>query len=63
MLDAGDKSALILEDDVDIEFDFNNLWKTIERVLPDNWDMIFLGHCWGQELLRERFQPDLASKN
>lgn len=47
-----DKSALILEDDVDVEWDLQRLWSRIERRLPKDWDATLLGHCWGKELLR-----------
>lgn len=46
-----DKSALILEDDVDLEWELERLWSRIERKLPHDWEMSYLGHCWGQELL------------
>lgn len=48
----GDESALVLEDDVDVEWDLERMWSRIERKLPRDWDMTFLGHCWGRELLR-----------
>ncbi|GAA6060778.1 hypothetical protein JCM10212_006758 [Sporobolomyces blumeae] len=48
-----DKSALVLEDDVDVEWDLERLWSRIERHLPKDWDATLLGHCWGKEL----FQP------
>jgi GR25 family glycosyltransferase involved in LPS biosynthesis len=53
----GDESALILEDDVDLEWDIDRIWPNIWRRLPgeDNgkvvpWQVTFLGHCWGREL-------------
>ena len=52
MLEAGDKTALILEDDIDIEFDIERSWPNVERALPPEWDVVFLGHCWGKELTR-----------
>lgn len=51
MLKNGDKSALILEDDVDAEFDLERMWARIERQLPQDWHITYLGHCWGKELL------------
>lgn len=48
MLAKGESSALFLEDDVDIEWDIDRLWPNAHRVLPDDWDMVFLGHCWGR---------------
>ncbi|GAA6032944.1 hypothetical protein JCM8097_000059 [Rhodosporidiobolus ruineniae] len=53
ILKNGDRSALILEDDVDVEWDLERLWSRIERRLPEDWDATLLGHCWGKEL----FQP------
>lgn len=52
MQQNGDRSALILEDDVDVEFDFEHLWGRIERKLPDTWESVFVGHCWGKEYRR-----------
>lgn len=53
MLENGDKSALVLEDDVDIEWDIERMWPNMERALPDDWEIVFLGHCWGRELASE----------
>lgn len=47
----GDESALIMEDDVDVEWDIERLWSRIETKLPEGWDVTFLGHCWGHEIL------------
>lgn len=52
LLTRGDASALILEDDIDSGFNLERMWSRIERVLPRAWDIVFLGHCWGRELLR-----------
>lgn len=51
MLQNGDKSALILEDDVDFEWDLERMWGRVERKLPRDWESVHLGHCWGKELL------------
>lgn len=59
MVANGDESALILEDDVDVEWDLERLWSRMERRLPrdeegqSTWDISFLGHCWGRELISE----------
>lgn len=53
--DSGDKNALILEDDVDMEWDLERRWRSIENHLPTNWETVFLGHCWGLELLEPQF--------
>ncbi|GAA5946530.1 hypothetical protein JCM3765_000282 [Sporobolomyces pararoseus] len=50
-----DKSALILEDDVDVEWDLERLWSRIERRLPKDWDATLLGHCWGKELYQPQY--------
>ncbi|GAA6009239.1 hypothetical protein JCM11491_004241 [Sporobolomyces phaffii] len=55
ILENGDKSALILEDDVDVEWDLERLWSRIERRLPRDWDATLLGHCWGKELLQPQY--------
>ncbi|KAK4049216.1 hypothetical protein OIO90_005505 [Microbotryomycetes sp. JL221] len=44
-----DETALILEDDVDVEWDIERLWSRIAIKLPQEWDVTFLGHCWGHE--------------
>lgn len=67
VLENGDESALILEDDVDVEWDLERVWARVRRRLPGErerelggngegdvgWDVSFLGHCWGRELLSE----------
>ncbi|GAA5934989.1 hypothetical protein JCM1841_007076 [Sporobolomyces salmonicolor] len=55
VLKNGDRSALILEDDVDVEWDLERLWSRIERRLPGDWDATLLGHCWGKELLQPQY--------
>ncbi|CAG8560362.1 8140_t:CDS:1 [Acaulospora morrowiae] len=41
----GYKSSLILEDDVDLEVFLFELIKDVFRLLPTDWEMIYLGHC------------------
>ncbi|KAJ7362959.1 hypothetical protein DFH08DRAFT_1025500 [Mycena albidolilacea] len=41
--------ALILEDDVDMEEDITERLTAIWSLLPSDWDIIFLGHCWSNE--------------
>ena len=48
----GLESALVLEDDVDLEWDLERAWANIERRLPSDWDISFLGSCWGSETRR-----------
>ncbi|BGP00693.1 hypothetical protein RTBOTA2_004952 [Rhodotorula toruloides] len=55
ILENGDRSALVLEDDVDVEWDLERLWSRIERRLPEDWESAFLGHCWGKELLKPQY--------
>ncbi|GAA5888998.1 hypothetical protein JCM6882_009712 [Rhodosporidiobolus microsporus] len=55
ILKNGDRSALILEDDVDVEWDLERLWSRIERRLPEDWDATLLGHCWGKELFEPQY--------
>lgn len=71
MREKGDESALVLEDDVDIEWDLERIWAGMERRLTGgkgdgfgegenrvggkgkdmDWEMVFLGHCWGAEVM------------
>ncbi|CAG8629982.1 1280_t:CDS:1 [Funneliformis caledonium] len=39
------ESALILEDDVDIEMSISSIVSKVHRDLPGNWEMVYLGHC------------------
>ncbi|WAR59965.1 hypothetical protein PtB15_11B606 [Puccinia triticina] len=58
--ESGEDSALILEDDVDMEWDLERRWRSIERHLPVDWETVFLGHCWGHELIQPQFgHPNL----
>ncbi|RIB30805.1 hypothetical protein C2G38_2026579 [Gigaspora rosea] len=41
----GYDSALILEDDVDIEMNIVNIMTDILPNLPSGWDLLYLGHC------------------
>ncbi|RIB23346.1 glycosyltransferase family 25 protein [Gigaspora rosea] len=38
-------SALILEDDVDFEMDIVSIMSKVYRVLPADWEMLYIGHC------------------
>ncbi|KAH8922393.1 hypothetical protein BT69DRAFT_1205250, partial [Atractiella rhizophila] len=51
----GDETALVLEDDVDLEWDIERIWGGIEAKLTGpfgdkNWEVVMLGHCWGREV-------------
>lgn len=52
VVENGDASALILEDDIDLEWDIERIWPNIEQALPPTWEIVLLGHCWGHELSR-----------
>ncbi|KAJ3810242.1 hypothetical protein F5876DRAFT_76961 [Lentinula aff. lateritia] len=41
--------SIILEDDIDIEKDIRRRLHRIWINLPDDWDIVFLGHCWSNE--------------
>ncbi|CAG8522927.1 369_t:CDS:1 [Cetraspora pellucida] len=43
------ESALILEDDVDIELNITSIMTYIHSVLPSDWDLLYIGHCMGWE--------------
>ncbi|CAG8493724.1 3112_t:CDS:2, partial [Cetraspora pellucida] len=40
----GYKNALIMEDDVDIEFEISRIVSDLSRALPDDWDMFYIAH-------------------
>ncbi|KAJ6505536.1 hypothetical protein C8R45DRAFT_1182115 [Mycena sanguinolenta] len=47
---GSDKAAtLILEDDIDMEADIKERLASIWSLLPADWDIVFLGHCWSNE--------------
>ncbi|KAJ4489888.1 hypothetical protein J3R30DRAFT_3693315 [Lentinula aciculospora] len=39
-------SAIIFEDDVDIEFSIDRILQHEWPLLPPTWDILYLGHCW-----------------
>lgn len=43
------KSAIIFEDDIDIEWDIERILRKQWPALPNDWDIIYLGHCWSEE--------------
>ncbi|CAG8603993.1 2396_t:CDS:1 [Acaulospora morrowiae] len=47
MMENSYDSALILEDDVDMEIDILSIMSGIHHSLPVDWEMLFLGHCGG----------------
>ncbi|CAE6528286.1 unnamed protein product [Rhizoctonia solani] len=65
--DGPDEAAIILEDDIDMEFDLEKRlremwpalpedWDVVMLALPEDWDVVMLGHCqsheWGHPKLR-----------
>ncbi|CAG8762017.1 13068_t:CDS:2 [Cetraspora pellucida] len=45
IVDHNYKSALILEDDIDIELNIKSIMTDIHPILPANWEILYLGHC------------------
>ncbi|CAG8662813.1 5081_t:CDS:1 [Dentiscutata erythropus] len=45
----GYDNALILEDDIDIELNVSSIMTYIHGVLPNDWDLLYLGHCMNWE--------------
>ncbi|KAJ3981632.1 hypothetical protein F5890DRAFT_1417285 [Lentinula detonsa] len=39
-------SAIIFEDDIDIEFSIERILRHEWPFLPPTWDVLYLGHCW-----------------
>ncbi|KAI0085695.1 hypothetical protein BDY19DRAFT_996593 [Irpex rosettiformis] len=58
---AGGDAFLILEDDIDVERDFNAQVQEIWSLLPSDWDMVFLGHCWSNETYWPALNATLSS--
>ncbi|RUS26534.1 t-SNARE [Jimgerdemannia flammicorona] len=52
-------SALILEDDIDMEVDIEKRVFEVTPHLPNDWDVWFLGHCHEQELDDKLGHPSL----
>ncbi|CAG8459171.1 1746_t:CDS:1 [Acaulospora morrowiae] len=45
IIKSGYRNALILEDDVDIELNITSVMSEIHHVLPQYWDLLYIGHC------------------
>ncbi|CAG8704618.1 9774_t:CDS:1, partial [Racocetra fulgida] len=41
----GYSKSLILEDDVDMELDLFDIMSNIHLILPNDWEILYLGHC------------------
>ncbi|KAM0747280.1 hypothetical protein T439DRAFT_329028 [Meredithblackwellia eburnea MCA 4105] len=57
-----DESALVLEDDVDMEWDIERMWSRMRRKLPVDWDTVHLGSCWGFEMQQPAYLHPLLHK-
>ncbi|KAF8587145.1 hypothetical protein K439DRAFT_1630994 [Ramaria rubella] len=44
-----DEVAIVLEDDVDMEWDLERRLRRMWGALPEDWDVVMLGHCHSQE--------------
>lgn len=49
LIEESDQEGLILEDDVDFEFFFKDMWSGIHRFIPNGWETVFLGSCGERE--------------
>jgi hypothetical protein len=45
--DGSDDIAIVLEDDVDMEYDLPKILNRLSGALPAHWDIVFLGTCNG----------------
>ncbi|CAG8700481.1 17873_t:CDS:2, partial [Gigaspora rosea] len=43
--ERGYQSALILEDDIDLELNIFSIMNNIHRIVPSNWELLYLGFC------------------
>lgn len=51
---------IILEDDVDMEKDTARRLRALWPLLPQDWDIVFLGHCWSNEAHHPPLHPELT---
>ncbi|KAI8321665.1 hypothetical protein GQ54DRAFT_247735, partial [Martensiomyces pterosporus] len=66
MAECGYKSALILDDSVDMELNIKTIMREIHRHIPSEWDMFFPGHCGAFEGIQpkpDRSFPSLRHAN
>jgi GR25 family glycosyltransferase involved in LPS biosynthesis len=49
IVNHGYDNALILEDDIDFEFNITSIMHNVRRILPSNWDLLYLSFCNGWE--------------
>jgi len=54
--DGPDEAVVVLEDDIDMEFDLEKRLRGMWPGLPKNWDIVMIGHCqsheWGHPKLK-----------
>ncbi|KAJ1731570.1 hypothetical protein LPJ61_002469 [Coemansia biformis] len=58
---AGYRSALILDDSVDMELNIKTIMRAVHRHLPAGWDMFFPGHCGAFEGSQPKPDPGFPS--
>jgi len=51
--DGDDEVAIVFEDDVDMEWDLDRRLRRIWPFLPEEWDMVMLGHCQSAEFRKK----------
>ncbi|KAK7468278.1 hypothetical protein VKT23_002788 [Stygiomarasmius scandens] len=49
--------SIILEDDIDMEADIRQRLDSVWSLLPIDWDIVFLGHCWSNETHHPAISP------
>ncbi|CAG8809853.1 3759_t:CDS:1, partial [Racocetra fulgida] len=49
IIENGYEIALIFEDDVDMERNFTDIMTEALHNVPDDWDLLYLGHCGEQK--------------
>ncbi|KAI9504477.1 hypothetical protein BX070DRAFT_251315 [Coemansia spiralis] len=58
MANEGYRSALILDDSVDMELNIKTIMRAIHSHIPADWDMFFPGHCGAFESSQPKPSPD-----
>jgi len=66
VVDRNFSTALIFEDDIDLELNIRKRLGNIFRILPHDWEILYLGHCtwegWGKNQV-ERMNPLFRSNS
>ncbi|EJC97695.1 uncharacterized protein FOMMEDRAFT_162718 [Fomitiporia mediterranea MF3/22] len=55
--DGREGVTVIFEDDVDVEWDMRERLEKMWVDLPQEWDIVVLGHCWSNELFHPSITP------